>query len=45
MLATPLYKIRKDQKAGVLIDPKDVPVVGPMQEQVETLNVENVSSV
>ena len=28
MLATPTYKIRKDKKAGLLVSPKDVKVLG-----------------
>ena len=44
MLATPTSKICKEKKSGVLIDSKDVTVVGPMEDQAETANVENMSS-
>ena len=32
MLATPQYQIRKDKKAGILISPGKVTVVGPVEE-------------
>ena len=35
MLATPQYQIRKDKKAGILISPSKVTVVGPVEEQNE----------
>ena len=35
MLATPQYQIRKDKKAGILISPSKVTVVGPVEEQDE----------
>ena len=33
MLATPSYKIRKDKKAGLLISPKDVKVLHPVDDK------------
>ena len=35
MLATPQYQIRKDKKAGILISPSKVTVVGPVEDQDE----------
>ena len=35
MLATPQYQIRKDKKAGVLVSPSKVTVVGPVGEHEE----------
>ena len=32
MLATPQYQIRKDKKAGILVSPSKVTVVGPVDE-------------
>ena len=31
MLATPKYHIQKDIKAGFLVDPKEVALMGPME--------------
>ena len=33
MLATPQYQIRKDKKAGILVSPSKVTVVGPVEDQ------------
>ena len=33
MLATPSYKIRKDKKAGILVSPKDVTVLQPVDNE------------
>ena len=30
MLATPQYQIRKDKKAGLLVSPRDVTVLSPV---------------
>ena len=35
MLATPQYQIRKDKKAGTLVSPSKVTVVGPVEDQVD----------
>ena len=35
MLATPQYQIRKDKKAGTLVSPSKVTVVGPVEDQTE----------
>ena len=37
MLATPSYKIRKDKKAGLLVSPKEVTVLQPVDLQVANL--------
>ena len=44
MLATLKYQIRKDKKADILVDLKEVMVISPMEEQEESPNKENVSS-
>ena len=33
MLATPLYKIRKDKKAGLLVSPEDVTILQPVDNE------------
>ena len=35
MLATPQYQIRKDKKAGTLVSPSKVTVVGPVEDQID----------
>ena len=35
MLATPQYQIRKDKKAGTLVSPSKVTVVGPVDDQTD----------
>ena len=35
MLATPQYQIRKDKKAGTLVSPSKVTVVGPVEDQTD----------
>ena len=37
-LATPSYKIRKDRKAGLLVSPKEVTVLGSLEEEEQSLD-------